>query len=585
MRRVRDSAKPGRSVLTVLLSIPWFAMWFCPPAEAAITGTVLVEGSGSPGQPIPGAHVHLQADPSSPVALTDASGHFVLDITPAGTVRVTASVPYDAGAMINYTTGGVLTVDGTDIEIRLSETPALSNTDYFPIKAAVPGGCGDCHSHQLAEWSGSAHSRAATDVWVLDLYSGNGTSGGSAGYVFRDVHPEATGFCATCHASVAEAQSPGTIFLDEVLDPAALEGVTCSACHQLDHFSVNTSALHLLGDPEPGATFRFPLDGVGGTATHEYVWGPLDDIAYPFMRASHAPVFSTSLACASCHEYENPETGIPGQTTYSEWLNSSYAVAGSEFRSCQDCHMPTASEEGPIADPVIGSAPQRPAEQRHAHTFNSVTAQGLSNSLEVTSSASMTTGDLAVTASLENLGLGHAFPTGISLRNAILLVEATHQGVPLIQIAGPTVPWWADDDEAGHQEGDLAGSPGLGFAKVLGGEINGELTEPVLFFDADFVVSDTTLAASSKATAELRFDLSNNVDPGDSLDIRISLLYRRAWRALAVTKGWTETPSGGPIELLVIEQLLEVTVSAEDLPLFSDGFESGNISRWSAGQS
>lgn len=173
------------------------------PAHAEITGTVLVQGSGSPGQPIEGATVRLQADPTSPVATTDASGRFTLDVEPTGTVRATASLTYDQDAIANYTSGGTLTVDGTDIEIRLPEIPTVPNTNYFPIKAAVPGGCGDCHSQQLAEWSGSAHSRAATDAWVLDLYSGDGTAGGSAGYVFRDVHPGETGFCATCHAPVA----------------------------------------------------------------------------------------------------------------------------------------------------------------------------------------------------------------------------------------------------------------------------------------------------------------------------------------------------------------------------------------------
>ncbi len=570
--------KPSRR-WALLLCLPLLSL----SANAEITGTVLVQDSGSPGQPIEGATVRLQADPNSPVAITDASGQFTLDVEPTGTVRVTASVPYNKDASANYTSDGTLTVDGAAIEIRLPEIPTITNANYFPIKAAVPAGCGDCHSEQLSEWSGSAHSRAATDVWVLDLYSGDGTAGGSAGYVFRDVHAEATGFCATCHAPVAEAQAPGTIFLDEVLDTAALEGVTCSACHQLDHFSDNTTALHLVGDPA-GATYRFPLDGVGGTATHEYVWGPLDDVDYPFMKASHALAFSNSIVCASCHEYENPENGIPGQTTYSEWLGSSYAMAGADFRSCQDCHMPEASEDGPIADPVVGSAPDRPASQRHDHSFRSVTAEGLAQSLELTASATLSAGDLAVTVSLENHGLGHAFPTGISLRNAILLVEATHLNTPLLQFGGPTVPWWADDDEPGIQEGDLAGAPGIGFAKVLGGEVQGEVTEPVLFFDADYVASDTTLAADSTVTAELLFDLPSDVEPGDLIDVRVSLLYRRAWRALAVTKGWTETPSGGPIERLVTEQVIEVDVSADDLPFFKEGFESGDTSGWSGSQ-
>jgi hypothetical protein len=550
------------------------------PALANITGTVLVEGSGIPGTPIEGARVHLQADPSSPVVLTDENGAFDLPVSPSGMVRVTAALPYDASRIDNYTTGGTMTTNGSNITIRLTEIPAADNTGYDPIKAAPPGGCGDCHVEQRDQWLSSAHAAAAVDTWVLDLLSGDGTAGGSNGYVFTDLHPGETGFCATCHSPVAEAKAPGTTLLGDATTAAELEGVTCTACHQLDQFSNNLAAMHLVGDPA-GATFRFPDAGAGGAATHEHVWGPLDDVDYPFMRAAFAPVFESSRMCATCHNYSNPTTGAPGQTTYSEWLVSPWSQAGAGFRSCQNCHMPQASEDGPIAVPTVGNAPTRPAEQRHDHGFASASAGGMATALDIETTTEVKNSQLRVVTTVENIGMGHNFPTGVSVRNAFLLVRASMQGQPLQQFSGPVLPFWTSDDVPGEQEGDWAGYPGRGFAKVLSGTIAGQPTQPVVFIEADQVASNTGIAAGTTSMTEIVFDLPPDAAVDDQVDLDVRLIYRRAWRALAVTKGWTTTPTGGAIELPVSIDIRQITLQEEDLYLFADVFESGDLLEWS----
>ena len=565
-RQARLSLSPYVLALSAITTLP---------VSAAITGTVVADATS---QPIAGARVRLQAT-DSPLAITNASGQFTLNVTPSGTVKVTAAVTYDATAGTNYTTGGVNANNGNVVQIRLEAMPTAANTNYEPIQAATPGGCGDCHSEHLGTWSTSNHAGAATDTWVRDLFSGDGTPGGAAGYVYKNVHPGETGWCATCHTPVAEAHAPGTIMLDQVTSTSALEGVNCAACHQLDAVSSNVEALHLVGSPA-GATFRFPLAGVGGSSTHEYVWGPLDDVDYPFMKASHGPFMSSPLLCASCHQYENPTTHAPGQSTYSEWLASPYSIEGSGYRSCQSCHMPTATTAGPVADPVIGSAPTRPATQRHEHSFVGATPTTLAQAVSVAATSSVSHGTLVVEASVTNVGAGHAFPTGISIRNAILLVQVTRNGVRLTQSAGPTVPWWADDEVAGTQAGDWSGWPGLGFAKILQGTVSGVVTKPVLFVDADTVVENTLLAAGATATADLAFPLPANSQVGDVIAVEVSLLYRRAFRALAVTKGWTTTPQGGAIETEVAHLSRGVTLTANDLVLQADGFESGTAAGW-----
>jgi hypothetical protein len=94
------------------------------------------------------------------------------------------------------------------------------------------------------------------------------------------------------------------------------------------------------------------------------------------------------------------------------------------------------------------------------------------------------------------------------------------------------------------------------------------------------VAEDSTLAAGETALATVGFVLPPGAQPGDLVDIEVRLLYRRAWRALAVTKGWTETPTGGPIEIEVATFTQQRQIAEGDLILFGDGFESGDTSAW-----
>ncbi len=512
-------------------------------ATADITGTVLDVDDGTP---VAGARVHLQADPASPVVLTGSDGTFALPVSPATAVVVTAGVPYDPAASRNWHTGGTFAVDGaTAVEIRLRRLPASDDPDYGQAVPLVDD-CGSCHPDQVAQWHGSVHAGAAVDPWVVDLQTGTGTPGGGAGYVFVDTHdPGETGFCATCHTPMADVFDPGAVLMDTVTSAGALQGVSCVGCHQIADVNHDTDRLHHLGN----ASYRFPFDPFFPTQQH--VWGPLDDVSFSGMRASFAPLYGDSRYCASCHQYVNPDTGAPGQDTYGEWLASPFAVPGDGFRSCQDCHMPSAEEPGVIA--TIGDNVIRPADQRHRHEMVGATPATLAAAITLDTVASQSGSFLDVRSTVSNVGAGHAFPSGVSIRNAVLVITAELDGTPLVQVAGPTVPFWADDDVPGRQEGDLAGLPGTGFAKVLEGRINGQgpVVRPVLFIDAEGVWEDSLLPAAASRDVSVRFELPPEAGAGGTVTVEARLLYRRAWRALAVTKGWTETPQGGPIEIEV----------------------------------
>lgn len=517
---------------------------------------------------IAGARVHVRTDPSTSV-FTQADGSFTLTIDPPLPVELAASVPYNRAAAVNYLIAGNFANNGdTGVAIFLDRLPTTDDPNYVPASAAK--NCGTCHTPVYPQWAGSNHAGTARNQWVMDLYSGNGTPGGSNGYVFRDTHAASeTGFCSACHAPMAEVLNPGNVYLDEVTEKGALEGVNCVTCHQMDSVDgspAHLNDLHLLGK----ATYRFP-EG----SPDSYVWGPLSDVTFKGMRASHSTLHKQSLLCASCHQYNRPSNGVAGQHTYTEWLASSYAVPGPGYRTCQDCHMPAATDG--IGRLCVFLDADRPGDQRRQHIFIGSTPEMLQNNLSLTATASeVGPGRIRVSANVANFGAGHSFPTGVAIRNALLVITATWNGNEVTQAAGPTIPFWGSDDVPGEQPGDYAGHPGKGFAKVLEGRIDGAgpTVRPVLFIDAENVFSDTEIPSGATDNTTVEFQLPPDTAPGAVVDVEAKLLYRRAFRALQVTKGWTQSAHQGPIEIEVARRTLQVTsqgVGALDVPAAGTG--------------
>jgi len=518
-------------------------------ANAVISGRVVDDQTDLP---IAGVLVRVQASDTTPVVTTNANGEFVLNVEPAEPVNIGAAVVYAHGQAPNYVTNAVFALNGAnDIEIRLSKLPTAQNTNYTPPNASL---CGACHDTHYAEWQASRHFGAAMNSWVLDLYAGTGTPGGSAGYVFKDTHdPGESGFCAACHAPMEDVFTPGQLAFDAVSTQPGRDGVSCLGCHQQAH--VDANQINGIAHVDGKVTYGFPDDP--NYITGLYVFGNLPDVETSTMRNSFNLLFNESLMCAGCHQYNRPDNGAPGQNTYNEWLASPYAQPGPNFKTCQDCHMPNQAEPGQIAST---SSVIRPASQRHKHDFVGSTPTTLTAAILLRTTASESAGQVLVNAQVENRGAGHSFPAGFSIRNAMLVLDVRANGVPLTQTAGPTVPFYGSDDVPGVQAGDLAGLPGKGFAKILQGRINdqGPVVRPVIFIDAESVFENTIIASGTTDSSVYSFQIPSNLAPGTEITVDARLLYRRAFRALAVTKGWTETPSGGPIEIEVARQNLSV---------------------------
>jgi hypothetical protein len=138
-------------------------------------------------------------------------------------------------------------------------------------------------------------------------------------------------------------QWPGSAQADQQYYGAlARDGVSCTVCHHVAETDL----------------------GEERTFTGNFVTGPPDEIYGPYLDDTivtkpmeHAlgltPMFGeqirSSELCGSCHNILLPIFDNAGrrlgasyeQSTHLEWLNSDSGRPGKEFRSCQDCHMPT----------------------------------------------------------------------------------------------------------------------------------------------------------------------------------------------------------------------------------------------------
>lgn len=515
--------------------------------DAAPTSGRIVEAETQ--IPIEGAVVRVQA--TAPFAVTDSNGGFTLEISDRPFFILTAA---KEGYINNASYSGV--VGATDITIELTPVPAERIEGVPPY--SPPIACAGCHLVQSAEWSGgdssrpSRHATAGRNLWVRDLYDGSGTPGGEAGYVFvRDspilsdeVNPSGlhrSGLCAECHlpSLAALSEIPGTLKLSDATAEsvegsperdAYENGIFCAVCHQIAEVNDNLGRTAFFGNIEPTL----------GDPGLQY--GPLDDavIDIPLqMRASFNPLFKDSKMCAGCHEYnmdhdfdddfEEPESP-PGQNTYSEWLGSAYAVEGENFKSCQDCHMPPA--QGDPAVICVFGGPTRDASAGHSHRFEGTTLPYLQAAVEIVVDAVRDGGQVHAKVDVSNVGAGHDFPTGVTVRNAMLIVRArTTSGDQLPPLAGTSlIPDWGG---VGDDPNDYGGTPGRGYAKILRSHDD---RERVLFIDAVELVSNTRIPAMETDSSEYFFDLSGF--EGEEIHVTAKIIYRRAWKDLAETKGW-----------------------------------------------
>lgn len=260
------------------------------------------------------------------------------------------------------------------LEINLPGGPlTVESTAFF----SGSGNCTNCH-REMTDQSGADVS--IDTMWRSAVMANASRDPYFKAAVKREVEdlPEYQGFiedkCATCHMPAARTtahldQESTAMFEggfyepDHYLHEMAMDGVSCTVCHQIQDEN--------LGDPESfsggyevdrlrPADMRY-LYG-GNTVTDRRAVIMVGPSGYTPETRSH---IQESELCASCHTLYTPavdEQGeifgeFPEQMPYLEWLESNFA----EEKSCQDCHMPPA--EGGVVLSVTGGEPRSPFNQ------------------------------------------------------------------------------------------------------------------------------------------------------------------------------------------------------------------------------
>jgi hypothetical protein len=264
--------------------------------------------------------------------------------------------------------------------------------------------CKGCHPVHYEEWRTSNHGQAMNDPVFLAL-------------IARQREDESGGsdrFCTGCHSVIGTKSGAITEgFSANELAPIVREGVTCEVCHR-----------------------TVALDAGPVLLPHGALQGPYADPASPHP-SEQSSLLVEARFCGSCHDVVS-EQGVPLETPYREWLQSSAAASA---KACQSCHMPAYAG---VASSLQG-APQRPNVHRHRFTGVDVTASaadepgaGLEQLHEESANLLRSGAEIAARAywlaaparlrvevEVKNLIDGHEFPTGSSFfRQAWLSVQA-----------------------------------------------------------------------------------------------------------------------------------------------------------------
>ena len=563
------------------------------PATASVSGTV-TDTDG----PVAGALVRVQTTANHTYTADD--GGFTIDGLP--TEESVTLVAWAEGYIFGWTEahGG-----DDDVSIALHPHNRVDNSVYDWEPSA---NCGECHP-SFAEWERDAHSQSAVNTRFLTMYNGTDVEGNRSrnsnyytglprtrdpddpyyGPGFKLDFPKRDGNCAACHTpmaskldadnscgwngchmqetSEASDELPAGVSPNEAVGVAA-EGISCDFCHKIG--AVNFYTDTVLPDPAmPGIlslTLYRPKTG------EDLLMGTVDDVARP--KDSFNQLHGESAFCSACHYGVNDTTEI--YNSYGEWLDSPYSNPDSG-QTCQDCHMPVAPRLTSSMETVVQTAawlenasgralpaglgklasraqrsyfvfPEkgglfRELEQIHLHQMpGSTDEQFLKSAIALEVRAEIEGAELVVNTQVSNTGAGHHYPTGSPLRQVLLVVRATDgSGNELLLTEGGKLPDWA---------GDVAGQAGEGFAKILRDTLTGE--EPTFsHWRLVELVEDTRIPAQTARSSTFRFAAEGEeVQAGQSLNVEVQLIYRRAFQQLQEWKGWTD-----PDIILASEQI------------------------------
>ena len=517
------------------------------------------------GNPVAGALVRIQA--TSHATTSDRQGRFSLDGLEAG-AALTVSAWKDLYYCAKQES---VAPPAQDIRLVLHLYQTADNPDYAWVPPTGQNSCYSCKPGVTQVWlDNDAHGKSARNPRFLSMYYGTDLQGNRSpltrytqnldygrvplppdlskpyfGPGYKLDFPDAAGNCAACHIPGAAVDDPYGV------DPASVSGVNtfgvhCDFCHKVAAVRLDAqSGKPYLGMPgvlSMDIRRPFPQD----TNRYQLFFGTFDDDNVP-LEDTKLPLLAQSQFCAPCHFGVFWDTLV--YNSFGEWLDSPYSDPKTG-KTCQDCHTPSPTLLN--GSPLTNVAPGKGGVERdlasiHAHTFPGAASQALlRNALSMTAAASLADGRLAVDVRLTNDKTGHHVPTDSPLRQLILLVEAKDdQGKMLAQVGGDTIPVWGGVGDPAR--GYYAGLPGKAFAKVLA-ELWTEITPSGAYWNPTRLVSDNRLAAYATDLSQYVFNAPSQSD----ITVRVRLIYRRAYRALADQKGWNIP------DILMAEDVIQV---------------------------
>jgi len=245
--------------------------------------------------------------------------------------------------------------------LAFTTTLQAKNDRFKTSHFSGSGNCSQCHNNLsdiqgkdvsiVRDWGASMMANAASDPFWKAMVASELERNPHLSSVIKDK-------CTQCHAPAANYEitkvqggeievlgSNGILNSNHAMNNAALNGVTCTVCHQItDDETLGT---------DKGFSGQYRINDT------KTIYGQYADIfSNPMVnrtgyKPTHSDHISTSEVCATCHELTTPyvdakgnvmtttpDTEFPEQTPYTEWQNSIFSDTGSNPRSCQECHMP-----------------------------------------------------------------------------------------------------------------------------------------------------------------------------------------------------------------------------------------------------